>query len=123
MLNERSQTGEPSDHKDELNGYITALERGTADIRVLKKLARLCVASPVNELISPISPALAGPLSSSPQSGGPRSLLSFNSDLWDQDKAFERLFSALMQYLDPTRVSEPCGTCISTGHSLTCRLT
>ncbi|KAJ3533311.1 hypothetical protein NM688_g7304 [Phlebia brevispora] len=105
LLSERSsiEAGEPSDHKEELNGYISGLERGTADIRVLKKLALLCIESPVNELISPISPVLSGPFSPSAQSGGARSLLSFKSDLWDQDKAFERLFSALMQYLDPAR--------------------
>ena len=110
MLSERSslEAEEPSDRKEELNGYIAALEHGTADIRVLKKLAFLSQDSPVNEPISPISPALAGPLSPSPQFGNSRSLLSLKSDLWDQDKAFERLFGALMRYLDPARVSKPC---------------
>lgn len=110
MLSERAslEAEEPSDRKQELNGYIASLEHGAADIRVLKKLAFLCQESPVNEPISPISPDLAGPLSPSPQFGTTRSLLSLKSDLWDQDKSFERLFSALMQYLEPTRVSNPC---------------
>lgn len=104
------EAGELSDRKDELNEHIAALERGTADVRVLKKLALLCIASPVNEPISPISPNLSGPLSPSAQFGHSHSLLSLKSDLWEQDKVFERFFSALIQYLDPARVSHLCTT-------------
>ena len=103
-MGERSsfEAGEASDRKDELNSYIDALEHGTADIRVLKKLALLSMASPMDEPISPISPALTGS-----QFGTAHSLLSLKPDLWDQDKAFERLFISLMHYLDPARVSQP----------------
>lgn len=106
-MNERPSisAGEPSERKDRLNSYIAALEQGLADVLVLKKLAHLCRENPVNEPISPISPDFSDPLSPSPLLGGTRTLPSLRPDLWHQDKAFERLFSALMKYLDPTRVS------------------
>ena len=115
VLNERPslEAGEPSDPREELNLYIADLENGTADVRTLKKLAFLCQESPVNEPISPISPDLAGPFSPTSAFGSSRSILSLKSDLWDQDKAFERLFDALMQYLTPGRVSVPRALSIS----------
>lgn len=98
--------GRPSERKQELNDCIAALEQGPADVLVLKKLAHICRQNPVNEPISPISPDFSDPQSSSPLFGGTRGLPSLKPDLWHQDKAFERLFSILMKYLDPTRVSD-----------------
>ncbi|KIP12816.1 hypothetical protein PHLGIDRAFT_97512 [Phlebiopsis gigantea 11061_1 CR5-6] len=101
------RTGEPSDRREELDGLIAALEQGPADVRVLKKLALFCRQHPVNEPISPISPDFSGPLSPSPSFGTTRTLPDLSSDLWIQDKAFERLFAALVQSLDPCKgVSE-----------------
>ena len=96
--------GEPSDRREELNGYIAQLEQGSADTRVLKKLAILCRLSPVNEPLSPISPALSDPASQSPVFGLSRSLPLLKSDLWTQGKLFDRTFDAVIQSLDPAKV-------------------
>lgn len=108
--------GELSDRKEELNGYISSLEEGLADVLVLKKLAHLCRQNPVNEPISPISPDFSDPSSPSPLFGRTRTLPSLKSDFWHQDKTFERLFNVLVQYLDPARVRGfyvPCGSRIT----------
>ena len=109
MFNERPliAEGELSDRKAELNGYISALEEGLADVLVLKKLVHLCRQNPVNEPISPISPDFSDPATPSPLFGRTRTLPTLRSDLWHQDKSFERLFNAVVQYLDPARV---CGS-------------
>ena len=101
------RTGEPSDRQQELEGLIAALEHGPADVLVLKKLALLCRENPVNEPISPISPDFSEPLSPSPLFGSAaRTLPGLRSDLWSAGKAFERLFAALVLYLDPSKVRD-----------------
>lgn len=96
--------GEPSDRREELNSYIAQLGKGSADTRVLKKLAILCRLSPVNEPLSPISPALSDPSSQSPVFGSSRTLPLLKSDLWTQGKLFDRVFDALVKFLDPGKV-------------------
>lgn len=96
------RAGEGADRQEELEGYIAALEQGPADVRVVKKLALFCREHPVNEPISPISPDFSMPLRPSPLFGNGRA----RSELWNRDKAFERLFSALLEYLDPARVRD-----------------
>ena len=96
------RAGEAADRQSELEEYIAALEQGPADVRVVKKLALFCREHPVNEPISPISPDFSVPLSPSPLFGNGRA----RSELWNRDKAFERLFSALLEYLDPARVRD-----------------
>ncbi|KAI0080767.1 hypothetical protein K474DRAFT_1657611 [Panus rudis PR-1116 ss-1] len=88
--------------REELNEYIQQLEQGSADIAMLKRLVLFCRQNPVNEPLSPISPALSDPLSPTPlfkASSHP----SLKSDLWTQDKTFDRLFDALVNYLNPNR--------------------
>ncbi|EKM59683.1 uncharacterized protein PHACADRAFT_170270 [Phanerochaete carnosa HHB-10118-sp] len=98
------RAGEHADRKEELRGYIAALERGPADVLVLQKLALFCRENPANEPISPISPDFSGgPLSPSPLFGSSHTLPGLKTDLWVQGKAFERLFAALVLCLDPTR--------------------
>jgi CLIP-associating protein 1/2 len=97
---------EPSDRVQALQGYITALENGDADIRVLQKLALLCSENPVAETPSPpLSPDFEYPNSPSPFLESSRSLMSLHSDIWDHNKNFERLFNALIQFLDPMKAS------------------
>ena len=98
--------GGRADRDEELSGYIAALEHGPADVLVLQKLALFCRENPANEPISPISPDFsAGHLGSPPSSfGSSRNLPGFKADLWARGKAFERLFAALVLYLDPERV-------------------
>lgn len=98
------RTGQGADRQEELRGYIAALEHGPADVLVLQKLALFCRENPANEPISPISPDFSGgPLSPSPLFGSSHSLTGLKADLWVQGKAFERLFAALLLYLDPAR--------------------
>ena len=112
------RAGEPADRQADLEGYIAALERGPADILVLQKLALFCKENPANEPISPISPDFSGgPLTPSPAFGSSHSLSGLKTDLWTHGKAFERLFAALVLYLDPTRV-RPFHCCWSQGRGI-----
>ncbi|KAI0356623.1 hypothetical protein OH77DRAFT_1423568 [Trametes cingulata] len=89
-----------------LNTYIVALEEGSADVAALKKLARLCSQNPAHEPLSPVSPGFAVPLTPSPLDGAARPLPTSKSDYWTQDKLFDRLFAALVKFLDPRRNAE-----------------
>jgi CLIP-associating protein 1/2 len=60
--------------------------------------------NPVAELSSPPpSPGGADPSSPSPFVVS-ESMPSLHSDMWEKNKTFERLFRALILYLDPSRV-------------------
>lgn len=91
----------------ELNDYITALESDQTDIRVLQKLALLCSSNPIpSATTSPLSPGLGLPSTVSPFLGISRSLPLLIPDIWTKDKSFERLFNALIKFLDPSRDAE-----------------
>ena len=94
---------EPADRIHELNSYIAALEEGDASIRVLQKLALLCVENPVVEPSSP--PSSPYPTSPSPFHSSARSVPSLHGDIWAKDKNFHRLFNALIKFLSPTLAS------------------
>ncbi|THH33792.1 hypothetical protein EUX98_g406 [Antrodiella citrinella] len=99
-------TAEPSDRRTELNVCVSTLENGTTDVQVLKQLALLCKANPVNEPMSPISPGYSDPLSPSPLFGNGKassSELVLKSDLWTQEKAFDRLLNGLIKFLDTNK--------------------
>ncbi|KAH9853750.1 clasp N terminal-domain-containing protein [Lenzites betulinus] len=98
--------GGTPDGEDALQSYIVALEEGSADVPVLKKLARLCARNPADEPLSPVSPGFAAPLTPSPMDGAARALASSRSDYWTHDKAFDRLFAALVKFLDPRKNAE-----------------
>lgn len=87
-----------------MEAYIKALERGDAITVALSSLALICMENPVAELSSPPpSPGGADPTSPSPFVVSD-SMPSLHSDMWEKNKTFERLFRALMLYLDPSRV-------------------
>ncbi|KAI0751370.1 clasp N terminal-domain-containing protein [Daedaleopsis nitida] len=88
------------DREQTLQPYIAALDQGSADVPVLKNLARLCTQNPVHEPLSPVSPAFSVPLTPSPLDGFARQLTPSRSDYWRQDKLFDRLFNALVKFLD-----------------------
>ena len=92
------------DREETLKTYITPLEQGSADVPVLKKLARLCMQNPVHEPLSPVSPAFSVPLTPSPLDGYARQLSPSKSDYWRQDRLFDQLFNALVNFLDPRKV-------------------
>lgn len=95
------------DRVQELNDYITALESDETDIRVLQKLALLCSSNPIpSEPTSPLSPGLGLPSTVSPFLSTSRCLPSLIPDIWMKDKSFERLFNALIKFLEPSRDAE-----------------
>ena len=98
-------TGRVSDYRQQLNSWIATLEQGSVDPAILKKLALFCRQHPVNEPMSPISPALSDPSSPTLCSKLSSSEMTLKSDFWNQDKTFDRLFNALMQVLNPSTVS------------------
>jgi CLIP-associating protein 1/2 len=93
---------EPLDRIKELQSFIVALEQHPVSIRVLQKLALLCIENPVIDPSSPVSSAFSAPSSPSPFSARP--IPSLHSDMWTKDKNFERLFNALIKFFDPSRV-------------------
>ena len=94
------------DSEDALQTLLAELEQGSADVPVLKKLARLCTQNPVHEEPrSPASPAFSVPLTPSPVDGSARQLSSSDSEFWLRDKLFDRLFNTLLRVLDPRKVS------------------
>lgn len=86
----------------ELEGFINALEQPPVGVRVLQKLALLCIENPVAD---PSSPASNLSLPSSPSPFETREIPPLHKDIWTQDKRFQRLFNALIAFLEPSRVS------------------
>ncbi|KAF9246968.1 clasp N terminal-domain-containing protein [Melanogaster broomeanus] len=98
---------EPGDRVQELHEFIAALESDDADVRVLQKLALLCSNNPVpTDTASPLSPGLGLPSSPPLFTSITRTLPPLVPDMWSKDKAFDRLFDALMKFLDSTKDSE-----------------
>ncbi|KAJ7283886.1 clasp N terminal-domain-containing protein [Mycena rebaudengoi] len=97
---------DPVDRINELQSYITMLESDDADIRVLQKLALLSIENPAVETeSSPLSPGFY-PTSPSPFMNPSRSLPSLHSDMWGKNKNFERVFNALLSFLQPSKSEE-----------------
>ncbi|KAI9001213.1 clasp N terminal-domain-containing protein [Trametes punicea] len=94
------------DREETVKTFIVALEDGSADVAVLKKLARLCSKNPVHEPLSPVSPDFSVPLTPSPLEGAVMPLATGKVEYWMQDKLFDRLFNALVKFLDPRKNAE-----------------
>ncbi|KAI0269241.1 clasp N terminal-domain-containing protein [Gloeopeniophorella convolvens] len=95
-----------ADAAAELQGYIVALDQGTADASTLKSLATFCVAHPSVDAISPLSSSLSMPASPSPFLSSSTLLPSLKPDLWTENKSFSRLFNALHKFLSPDKDEE-----------------
>ena len=94
------------DQMQELQGYIDNLETDNADTVVLQKLALLSIENPATDSVaSPLSPDFGYPASPSPFANTSRSLPSLHADMWGKNKNFERLFNALLSFLQPAKVS------------------
>ena len=89
----------------ELQGHIAALDQGTADVSILKKLATFCVAHPSVDAISPLSSSLSMPASPSPFISSAGILPSLKPELWTENRSFSRLFDALQKFLSPDKVN------------------
>lgn len=94
------------DAATELQGYIAALDQGTADVSILKKLTMFCVAHPSVDAISPLSSSLSMPASPSPFISSAGILPSLKPELWTENKSFSRLFNALQKFLSPDKDEE-----------------
>lgn len=100
------KAAEVEDRLQEFQEYISALEEGGADVRVLQKLTLICANNPVPaDSASPLSPGLGLPSTTSPFIAITRSLPPLIPDMWIKNKSFERLFDGLMKYLEPSKVS------------------
>ncbi|KAL6299119.1 clasp N terminal-domain-containing protein [Sparassis latifolia] len=106
LLSDGSPLLSVEDSGRELQGYISVLEQGLADVRVLKKLAGLCTQNRVDESMSPVFPAFSVPATPTPLAGSSRALPPLTSDLWTPQKNFDRLFNALIKFLDPRKDTE-----------------
>ncbi|KAJ7068076.1 clasp N terminal-domain-containing protein [Mycena amicta] len=94
------------DRVQELQGYIEALE-GDGDVHTLQKVALLAIENPVTDTVpSPLSPEFGFPSSPSPFVNASRSLPSLHADMWSKNKNFDRLFNALLAYLQPSKSEE-----------------
>jgi hypothetical protein len=79
---------------------LPALEDNVADVTALKRLAIICMENPIPEGTSEPH------LSSSPTSPiSKRSQTISHTELWETNQTFEKLFKALMTYLQPSKVS------------------
>jgi CLIP-associating protein 1/2 len=87
----------------ELQELIAALEGGEPTLTALQGLASICTANKVIGISPPLSPMLDGPMSPSPFNGS-QSMPFSHPDIWEKDKTFDRLFRALMQYLNGAKV-------------------
>jgi len=100
---------EPTDRVEELNGFISALEEGRADVHLLQRLARFCVENPAVVIFSPpLSPISLQPSSPSPFIERSASFPTLKSQIWTKDKNFDRFFGALIKFLEPTKVGDRC---------------
>ncbi|KAL4081701.1 clasp N terminal-domain-containing protein [Scleroderma yunnanense] len=98
---------ETEDRLQEFQEYISALEEGDADVRVLQKLTLICANNPIPaDSASPLSPGLGLPSTTSPFIAITRSLPPLIPDMWMKDKSFERLFGSLIKYLEPSKDAE-----------------
>ncbi|KDQ64807.1 hypothetical protein JAAARDRAFT_684619 [Jaapia argillacea MUCL 33604] len=94
---------EPAERVRELQTYIARLEKGDGDIiAVFRKLALLCIENPLSDSIASMD-GLPDPSTPSPFFGSSRSLPSLYSDMWDKDRNFDKLFRALITFLDPSK--------------------
>lgn len=87
----------------ELPKLIAVLEGGEPTLTTLQGLASICTANKVINTSPPLSPMLDGPLSPSPFNGS-QSMPFPHPDMWEKDKTFDKLFGALMQYLNGAKV-------------------
>ncbi|TFY80271.1 hypothetical protein EWM64_g3741 [Hericium alpestre] len=95
--------GDPSGRAGELQEYISALEQGVADVSTLKNIALFCINHASVDSISPLSSTLSMPASPSPFIAAAMSLQSLKSDVWSENKSFDRLWTSLKAFLTPER--------------------
>lgn len=86
-----------------LQNLIADLGGGEPTLATLQELVSICAANKVLDTSPPLSPMLDGPISPSPFNVS-QSMPSLHPDIWEKDKTFDKLFQALAQYLNDTKV-------------------
>lgn len=92
------------DPSQELQKLSADLAANTANVDTLRRLTHLSIANPAAEAVSPISPEFSYPSSPSPFVTASRSLPTGMVDMWETNRNFERLFNALTQFLEASKV-------------------
>jgi len=93
----------PDDPSSVIEGCITELLAGSANITTFYKIAGLSLQNPVTIISPPMSP-LNDP--SSPISfDSSQSLPSLHCDVWEKNKNLDRLLKAMVEALTPEKVS------------------
>lgn len=102
MLAEASSV-KSSTHTEDLENLISELVHGKGGIAVLKRLTIICKD---NATIDPSSPSISSSShTSSPSPSKPLDLPStLHLSIWEKNKTFDRLFDAILKYLNPSRV-------------------
>ncbi|CAK5276018.1 unnamed protein product [Mycena citricolor] len=96
-----------TDRGEELLSYITALEAGEADVGTLKKLILLAIENPAADAVSsPLSPEFNFPSSPSPFGNTSHHVPPLHSDIWAQNRSFDRLINALLAFMQPTKTED-----------------
>lgn len=99
----RLEDTQPPAGLPELKSCIARLESGDVDIDLLQKLALFCMANPVSDPSSPMSADYGFPGSPTPfASAG--SVTNLYADIWESEKNFDRLFKALVQFVESEKV-------------------
>ncbi|KAG7448982.1 uncharacterized protein BT62DRAFT_963764 [Guyanagaster necrorhizus] len=94
-----------SDHEGELKGYISRMKSGDVDVDLLRRIALFCIANPVADPSSPMSPELG--YSGSPSPFVSSSFVSnLHSDIWERNHNSDRFLNALIQCLNPLKSEE-----------------
>ncbi|KAJ4472277.1 clasp N terminal-domain-containing protein [Lentinula aciculospora] len=99
LLGQRIKLGitESSDPQTILEKYISILEAGDADLSTLQKLVFLCIENPATDVLSPLSPDSLYPMSPSPFASSDSAPL--HRDMWEKNRNFDKLLSALSSYM------------------------
>ncbi|KAG6833770.1 hypothetical protein H0H87_001202 [Tephrocybe sp. NHM501043] len=100
------RSAERPEKVEDFQRYITQLAEGETGVQGLQKLVLFSIENSVSGSDSPpASPGMSDPSSPSPFYT-PQSLASLRTDIWESNKSFERLFNALIQFLEPTKLEE-----------------
>lgn len=97
------ETESSSSPLQDLPDLISKLATNTVTVEVLEQLIFLSRGNPAVDAISPLSPEFGFPSSPSPFVSSSTSLPSGVSELWETNRNFDRLFNALIQFLDPSK--------------------
>ncbi|KAF9563665.1 hypothetical protein CPC08DRAFT_705806 [Agrocybe pediades] len=98
----RSRTKAPPSVGQELEDIVGALDRGDANVQMLKRLAMICMENAAPDSLSPSMSTGSNPSSPTPLNGSSVAK-ALHVDIWEKNNMFDRFFKSLMNYLQPDR--------------------